>query len=325
MKTNRQTALLCALLAALLFAGCKDLFHPEGPEEQPSAPSTPYNVTAEAASSSSIAISWSSVYDASQYKVYRATSSSGNYLFIDTSYSASYTDTGLSPNTTYYYKVSAGNSYGESDMSSYGSATTTTGETAPSAPLSVTAAAQSSSSITVSWGSVPGASGYYVYRSASSNGTYSRITTASATPHTDTGLSSNTTYYYKVSAFNSQGEGVQSSAVSATTTATAPSFGTSLTSGQTTEGNISTTPQHYYFSATQGRTYTVFWYDYDSNSAYGDVRVSAFWNSSGSSIFTATNSGGSSGMSFTAGRTDYVMLEVTPYLSRPGRYQILYR
>jgi hypothetical protein len=34
MKTNRRNALLLTLLAALLLAGCKDLFHPEGPSNQ---------------------------------------------------------------------------------------------------------------------------------------------------------------------------------------------------------------------------------------------------------------------------------------------------
>jgi hypothetical protein len=58
--------------------------------------------------------------------VYRSTGSSSNYYYAGTAYSTAYTDTGLSPSitgTTYYYKVSAYNSAGESQQSSPASAT----------------------------------------------------------------------------------------------------------------------------------------------------------------------------------------------------------
>ena len=57
----------------------------------------------------------------SEYYVYRATSYSGPYTTrvgsADTITSTAYTDTGLNANTTYYYKVSAKNSGGESGQS----------------------------------------------------------------------------------------------------------------------------------------------------------------------------------------------------------------
>ena len=86
----------------------------------------------------------------------------------------------------------------------------------PSTPTGVTASASSSSSITVSWSSVTGATGYRVYRSASASGTYNSVGEVTTTSFTDTGLLSATTYYYRVSAFNSAGESAQSSPVSAT-------------------------------------------------------------------------------------------------------------
>jgi fibronectin type 3 domain-containing protein len=84
------------------------------------------------------------------------------------------------------------------------------GGTAPNAPSTVSASAGSSSSITVSWGSVSRATGYYVYRSDDAYGTYSYRGFSSGTSYTDTGLSSGATYYYKISAFNSGGESAQS-------------------------------------------------------------------------------------------------------------------
>ena len=68
----------------------------------------------------------------------------------------------------------------------------------------------STTSIYISWSGVPGATGYYVYRNSSDTGTYTRVGTPSSTSFTDTDISKNTIYYYKVSAYNSQGEGPQS-------------------------------------------------------------------------------------------------------------------
>jgi len=89
-----------------------------------SKPSTPTGVTASAQSSSSIKISWTKVSGADEYNVYRSTSASGSFSYRGYTTSTSYTDTGLTANTTYYYKVTAENDYGESAQSSYASATT---------------------------------------------------------------------------------------------------------------------------------------------------------------------------------------------------------
>jgi fibronectin type 3 domain-containing protein len=182
-----------------------------------SIPATPTGVSASAESSTSIKVSWSSVTGATGYKVYRSSSSSGTYSKVGDATTTSYTDTGLTANTTYYYKVSATNSAGESAQSSAVSAKTSASISIPATPTSVSASAESSSSITVSWSSVTGATGYKVYRSASSSGTYSSVGNVTYPSYTDTGLTANTTYYYKVSAYNSAGESAQSSAVSAKT------------------------------------------------------------------------------------------------------------
>lgn len=59
---------------------------------------------------------------------------------------------------------------------------------------------------TIKWGKVNGATGYYVYRSASKNGTYKKVATvkkASTTSYTDKkSLVSNKQYYYKIISYN---------------------------------------------------------------------------------------------------------------------------
>jgi len=180
-------------------------------------PSAPTSVTATANSANSITVSWESVTGATEYYIYRSTTSNGTYSQVGTSATNSYTNTSLSTNTTYYYKVAAYNSGGTGNQSGYVSATTL-----PSAPTSVTATANSANSIAVSWESVTGATGYYIYRSTTSNGTYSQVGTSATNSYTNTSLSANTTYYYKVAAYNSGGTGNQSGYVSATTPPSAP-------------------------------------------------------------------------------------------------------
>lgn len=98
-----------------------------------------------------------------------------------------------------------------------------TGGGAPSTPGGLAASAASSSQINLSWTAVSGATSYDIYRSVSSNGTFSRIgneptvSSGSTTSYSDTALSASTTYYYKISAINASGESAASSAVSATT------------------------------------------------------------------------------------------------------------
>ena len=87
-----------------------------------SSPSAPTGVSAHANSSSSISVSWNSVSGAQYYIVYRGESYSGPYYPVGESNSTSFTDAGVSPYTTYYYKVSAVNSTGESPQSNYTSA-----------------------------------------------------------------------------------------------------------------------------------------------------------------------------------------------------------
>lgn len=84
----------------------------------PATPSPPRDVSATVVSSSSIKVSWDFSNGAASYLIYRSTSSSGPFTTqTGISTSTSFTDTGLSPGTPYYYKVSATNSAGTSSLS----------------------------------------------------------------------------------------------------------------------------------------------------------------------------------------------------------------
>jgi hypothetical protein len=87
-------------------------------------PSAPTGLSATAAGQTQINLSWSSVSGAASYNVYRSTTSGGPYSLVANTTSTSYSNTGLTCNTTYYYVVTAVSGSCESANSSQASATT---------------------------------------------------------------------------------------------------------------------------------------------------------------------------------------------------------
>ena len=87
-------------------------------------PAAPTGVTATAASSSQINLSWTASAGATSYTILRSTTSGGPYTAVGTSTTTSFSNTGLSCNTTYYYVVQASNGTCNSGNSAQASATT---------------------------------------------------------------------------------------------------------------------------------------------------------------------------------------------------------
>jgi len=186
------------------------------------APAAPTGLTATATSSSRIDLSWNAVPGAAGYYVYLNISATGNYIKLEEAITSTSTyGYGLDPDTTYYFKVSAFNINGEGPQSNYVSATTLSN--IPAAPTNVNAIAVSSSQINITWNAVPGATGYNVYADLSATGTFDYLLVATPTPGAiNSELSPGITIYYKITAFNSNGEGPQSNYVSATTLSSSP-------------------------------------------------------------------------------------------------------
>lgn len=177
--------------------------------------SAPTNVSANV-SGSQVRVSWNSVSNASYYRVYRASNSSGSYSMLENAYGTYYYDS--NPNTYNYYKVTAvSNSGDESNKSDYAycyySSGGGGGTTVPDAPTGVEAHDNSvvgETWVLISWNSVSNATSYKVYRSSSANGSYSLITTTEYTSYNDRNPM-NGSNYYKVKAVNSAGESSYSS------------------------------------------------------------------------------------------------------------------
>jgi len=74
-----------------------------------------------------VSLTWNASSGATSYHVKRATVSGGPYTTVGSPTSTSFTDTGLTNGTTYFYVVTAVNSAGESGNSNQASATPTSG------------------------------------------------------------------------------------------------------------------------------------------------------------------------------------------------------
>ncbi|MFE1414289.1 chitinase [Streptomyces sp. NPDC085524] len=86
------------------------------------------------------------------------------------------------------------------------------GPSVPGAPAGTAVSGQTADGLTLSWGAVSGASGYYVYQDGV------RVKTVSGASAQITGLAASTSYSFQVSAYNAAGEGPKSAPVTGTTT-----------------------------------------------------------------------------------------------------------
>ena len=196
-------------------------------------PPAPDNVTA-TAGHGEVTISWNNVGSATSYNIYYSTTTpvtkaTGNKLTGRTSPSIV---TGLVNSTTYYFVVTSVNADGESVESAQVSAIPTAAPP-PAAPTNVTATA-GPGQVTIAWDNAATATSYNIYYSTTTGVTKATGTKVAGvtSPRAVTGLIRGTTYYFVVTALNSDNvESVESSQVSAIPTPPSPSYSVSDLSG----------------------------------------------------------------------------------------------
>lgn len=206
-------------------------------DSQNLAPATgPVNISVVSANAAN-AISWDPVAGATGYKIYWATSAGVSKQTSPalTPATSPYNHAGLTNGTTYYYIITAINSWGESPGS-----ITASGRPLPPVPAipGNLAAIPGSTTITLNWNNVTAATSYNLYWSTQPD--VSRISAnkiaAVQSPFTHSGRTHGTTYYYVVTAENLGGESAESSVVHAYVDAAPPQI-LSLTPANQSFGN----------------------------------------------------------------------------------------
>jgi chitodextrinase len=277
-----------------------------GASEVTSPPGVPTGLTSTSQAGSAIDLSWtapaSTGAGVAGYDIYRNGSLVGTTTATGQGTAGSptptiYTDTGLTPGTSYSYTVAAFDAAGDTSAQS-GSITATTvalsgggsGSPAPSVPAGLTSPSQTDDSVSLSWsastaGSGGSVAGYDIYRDGTEVGT------SASTSYTDTGLPASTSYTYTVAAYDSAGDtSAQSSAITVSTSAapcttcgTPPSVPGGLTADQETSGSV----QISWTASTAGSAGSVAGYDIYRNGNLAGTSTSATYTDTGLSASTS--------------------------------------
>lgn len=292
-------------------------------------PAAPAGLTVGVETTTSLKIAWNAVPGASEYRVYMATSSVGQYSLLGSSTGAYFVHSGVNAGDIYYYKVSAVNIIGEGPQSAY-----TQGQISlPPAPSNVRLTPLSSSSIKVEWDAVPGATLYTVYKYTVYTSSTTVIGTTSAISYTHTGLKSGQNCSYQVTATNAAGTGPKSARVSAYTQPVALAEGLWYTdkygSSEHYDNPYYVDYNYYSFPATGGTCYIQWGNEAHSGEVDSHQTVSAYWKNENSmtslstSYFINATNGFASPRSFTMPSTGYIVLCVYRYYDgSSGDYSI---
>ena len=207
----------------------------------PAPPATPDNLIATTVSSERINLTWQDKSASEDsFKIERkmggsagspngsagSPNAAGVYKVIATlpAHAKSFPNTGLAANTEYFYRVRALNKGGFSEYSNEASATTL--PRAPAAPRNLLATTASSIRINLTWAdSANNEAGFEIERRLATSTAYTIVAALEANSNSfaDNNLAVNSTYFYRVRAFNAGGYSNYSAEANATTFPNPPS------------------------------------------------------------------------------------------------------
>ena len=301
---------------------------PTGP-----GPTAPTNLSGSAVAWNQINLSWNASQDLTgpgvgSYTIYRAATPGGAQTQLGTTSGLNYSDTGLSPATTYYYTVAAADTAGVPSGQSNQIPATTPAPPTPPAPTGLSATAPNYYSVSLSWTTNsgdpggPGLGGYKIYRS----GTQIANVSASTTNYLDTGVSSGVSYTYTIASYDTFGTPSPQSSGVPVTVPNGASNNLTMTVGYVnyapaapltemgfvTTGTGSVNPT----ALTGGKTVAGFYDMHTGSAAYGVVKVTGFSTNPGAAwLLTATalgvtQSGTSASFSYSSGAATWTWTTV---------------
>jgi large repetitive protein len=242
------------------------------------APTVPTITSPPTYTDSTITLSWSAANGYGvpvTYYIYKSLTNSG-FEVVDWSGSATtYTSTGLTMGTTYYYKVRAENRNGNNGLSA---SVSQYPSKKPETPAGFDISGYGLNSIRVKWNGNDISNGaaitsYRLYSSTSAGAAGSYVTIGSTErSYNTTGLTSGTTYYFRLTAVNRDGESLvaagpvseKPSAIPDTPTGlpTTPTYGDqsiTLTWSWTAANNKGDTSTFYLYRSTDNSGFTTIW------------------------------------------------------------------
>ena len=179
----------------------------------PPTPAASVNVMATPNNGTAVTVSWSENTPANglpiqYYNIFRGMSPTG-LTALASRPASPFVDTGLSPNTSYYYAIQAVDTSGDVSAMSAPPAQVTTPPT-PAAPVNVGVSPNNGTAVTVTWSESIPANGlqiqYYNILRGTSPTALAALTKAPASPFIDIAASPNTTYYYAIQAVDTGGD-----------------------------------------------------------------------------------------------------------------------
>jgi fibronectin type 3 domain-containing protein len=233
VRSRRLVGALFLAVAAVVAPACGGGGGGGGGNTGPQVPGAPTTLQA-TAGEALVALSWAAPGAGAQtYSVKRGTASGGPYATVVTGLpTTSFTNTGLTDGTLYYFVVTATNAVGEGAASIQASATPAAAVSAPAAPTGLVATTGMDHQVALSWNAVTGAATYTVKRNTVSGGETALVagTAINTTTFTDATALNGTQYFYVVVATNSVGTSGNSNEVNATPAlpASAPAAPTGL-------------------------------------------------------------------------------------------------
>ena len=159
------------------------------------------------ANSNGVYLSWSPRFGVTSYNVKRATASGGSYTLVGTTTNNSFFDFTVASAMTYFYVVTASNTFGESTNSNEASVITL-----PAAPIGLNVT-RTGRVVNLSWNPVASATGYNLKRATSAAGNFVTMATLATANAVDQLFPVGGNYFYAVSAINAAGEGANSAPV----------------------------------------------------------------------------------------------------------------
>jgi len=186
----------------------------------PSVPNAPSNLEANAVTSTSIALVWQDNSNNEEgFKIYRWLVPEYDFINIATLNPnvTAYQDNTVISGTYYYYRVYSYNYAGDSGSNEV---YTITNYLVPAAPTGLFVIAQSENQIYLTWSdNSTDEQGFKIERKVGSTGEWSEIIRigSNSVNYTNSGLSPNTNYYYRIKAYNENGNSYYTNIANATT------------------------------------------------------------------------------------------------------------